>query len=195
MLSGIESALEAGILVAVPDALVFRRALVWRAILDGVPARVRYALHRQVGEFLLQAGASATDAAAHLISGSRPCSPLSLTRLDAAAGSLLASAPWTAADLAVKALELTGPVDGERIGRVETAVAALTAATRLSDAETLAQSALAGPLPGAAETRLHGRPVAVLLHSGRLAAAASEAAQVLSEPGLTGPRVTTRSSP
>ena len=187
LLSGIESALEAGILVAVPDALVFRRALVWRAILDGVPAPVRYALHRQVGEFLLQAGSSATDAAAHLISGSRPCSPLSLTRLDAAAGSLLASAPRTAADLAVKALELTGPVDGERIGRVETAVAALTAATRLSDAEMLAQSALAGPLPGAAETRLHGRLAAVLLHSGRLAAAASEAAQVLSEPGLTGP--------
>ena len=187
LLCGIESALAAGILVAAPDALVFRRALVWRAILDGVPAPVRYALHRQAGEFLLQVGSSATDAAAHLISGSRPCSPLSLTRLDAAAGSLLASAPRTAADLAVKSLELTGPVDGERIGRVETAVAALTAATRLSDAEMLAQSALAGPLPGAAETRLHGRLAAVLMHSGRLAAAASEAAQALSEPGLSGP--------
>jgi DNA-binding CsgD family transcriptional regulator len=187
LLCGIESALAAGILVAGPDALVFRRALVWRAILDGVPAPVRCALHRQAGEFLLQVGSSATDAAAHLISGSRPCSPLSLTRLDAAAGSLLASAPRTAADLAVKSLELTGPVDGERIGRIETAVAALTAATRLSDAEMLAQSALAGPLPGAAETRLHGRLAAVLLHSGRLAEAASEAAQVLSEPGLSGP--------
>ena len=187
LLSGIESALAARILVAVPDALVFRRALVWRAILVGVPAPVRYALHRQAGEFLLQVGSSATDAAAHLISGSRPCSPLSLARLDAAARSLQASAPRAAADLAVKALELTGPVDGERIGRVETAVAALTAATRLSDAEMLAQSALAGPLPGAAKTRLHGRLAAVLLRSGRLAAAASEAAQVLSEPGLTGP--------
>ena len=187
LLCGIESALAAGILVAAPDALVFRRALVWRAILDGVPAPVRYALHRQAGEFLLQVGSSATDAAAHLISGSRPCSALSLTRLDAAAGSLLASAPRTAADLAVKSLELTGPVDGARIGRIETAVAALTAATRLSDAEMLAQSALAGPLPGAAETRLHGRLAAVLLHSGRLAEAASEAAQVLSEAGLSGP--------
>src|SRR3984957_10236472 len=76
LLSGIESALAARILVAVPDALVFRWALVWRAILDGVPAPVRYALHRQAGEFLLQVGSSATHAAAHMIRGSRPWRPL-----------------------------------------------------------------------------------------------------------------------
>ena len=52
LLCGIESALAAGILVAAPDALVFRRALVWRAILDGVPGpSVRYAPHRQGGSF------------------------------------------------------------------------------------------------------------------------------------------------
>jgi DNA-binding CsgD family transcriptional regulator len=187
LLSGIESALAARILVAGPDALVFRCPLVWRAILGGVPAPVRHALHRQAGEFLLQIGSSATDAAAHLISGSRPCNPLSLARLDAAARSLLASSPRTAADLAVKALELTSPVDQERIGRMEAAVAALTAATRLSDAEALAHSALAEPLPGAAETRLHGRLAVVLLHSGRIAAAACEAGRVLSEPAVTGP--------
>lgn len=186
LLPGIEAVLAAKILVAVPDALVFRQALVRQAILDGVPSPVRHALHRQAGEFLLQAGCSATEAAAHLISGSRPCNPLALARLDAAARSLLPSAPQTAADLAVKALELTGPVDQERIGRMETAVLALTAATRLRDAEVLAHSALAESLPGAAETRLHALLAAVLLHSGRPAAAVCEADRVLREPEVTG---------
>ena len=186
LLCGIESALAAGILVAGPDVLVFRRALVWRAILDGVPAPVRYALHRQAGEFLLQVGSSATDAAAHLISGSRPCSPLSLTRLDAAAGSLLASAPRTAADLAVKSLELTGPVDGERIGRIETAVAASTAATRLSDARCWLSRRWPGRCQAPETSCTAGWPPSCCT-AAALAEAASEAAQVQIEPGLSGP--------
>ncbi|WP_329079730.1 MULTISPECIES: helix-turn-helix transcriptional regulator [unclassified Streptosporangium] len=48
LLPPLEEALAAGVLVATGDELTFRHELVWRSIVDGVPAPVRRALREQV---------------------------------------------------------------------------------------------------------------------------------------------------
>ncbi|WP_326822485.1 helix-turn-helix transcriptional regulator [Streptosporangium sp. NBC_01756] len=49
LLPALEEALAAGVLVAMPDELAFRHELVWRSIVETVPAPVQQALHHQLG--------------------------------------------------------------------------------------------------------------------------------------------------
>ncbi|MGO9505414.1 MAG: LuxR C-terminal-related transcriptional regulator [Streptosporangiaceae bacterium] len=186
LLPELQAALAAGVLEAAGDRLDFRRELVWRAIAEDVPVPARQALHRQAGEFLLEHGASASDAAAHLISGSRSGDPCVLAQLDRAARSLITLAPQTAAELTLRTLSATGPADPVRFPRTVAAVEALTAAMRLPEAEQMARSALAEPIPVSAATRLRSCLSSILLFSGRPAAAAAAAEQALAGPELTG---------
>ncbi|HKB31543.1 MAG TPA: AAA family ATPase, partial [Streptosporangiaceae bacterium] len=128
LLPELEAALEAGILAATPSALAFRHDLVWRAVAEGVPAPARQALHLQAGELLLDRGGPADDAAAHLISGTSADDAHAIARLDRAARAFLPSAPQTAADLTLRALELAGRADRGRFDRTVTAAEALAAA-------------------------------------------------------------------
>jgi DNA-binding CsgD family transcriptional regulator len=185
LLPDIEAALAARILAPVGASLMFRRRLVWHAVEESVPVPARQALHRQAAEYLLERGGSVTEAAAHLVSGSRPCDPVALARLDRAARIHRLTSPQTGADLAVKALELTGPGDGRRLTRLETAVEALAAAGRLSTAEALARSALSQPMPAGMSARLRGMLSAIVLQDGRPGAAVAEAEAVLGERALT----------
>ncbi len=186
LLPEVEAALAADLLVATPEALVFSRELVWRALTESVPPPARQALHRQIGELLLDQGGSAIEASTHLLSGSRPCAPAALTRLDCAARTFLASAPRTAVDLALKALALSEPTDQDWFPRIVTAVQALTAVGRLSEAEERAAATLAAPVlvPRPVELRLRSLLSCVLLCSGRPAAAISLAEELLGEPEL-----------
>ena len=187
LLPALRATLEAGILITTRDWLAFHQALVWRAVIEDMPVPALRALHRQAGEFLIEHGAPAAEAAAHLISGSRLCGAQARTLMDDATGRLLPSSPETAAELASSALALTGPADPARVTRTVLAVEALTAAMRLTEAEEVARSALAGPLPLPAieAARLRGLLSCALLCSGQPSAAAAEAEHVLSGPGLT----------
>lgn len=188
LLPEVDAALSAGLLVATPETLAFGRELVWRAVTESVPPSARRALHRQIGEYLLTRGGSAIEAAGHLASGSRPCAPAALERLDRTARTSLAFAPQTAADLALQALVLTDPADVGRFPRIVTAARALTAAGRLAEAEDLARSTLSGSagVPGPVELWLRSVLSSVLFYSGRPAAAVSQAEGLLDEPGLGG---------
>ena len=185
LLPAIEAAIETGILIATPDSLAFRRDLVWQAIAEGVPTPARQALHLQAGELYFDQGGPAADTAAHLISGTRPGDTNAVARLDRAAQSFLASSPQTAADLALKALELAGPADQHRFSRTVTAAEALAAAGRLSEAAELARSTLAEPVPVITATQLRSVISSILFYSGRPSDAVSEAQRVLAEPELT----------
>lgn len=185
LLPDVHAALGAGLLVAGQETLAFRRELVWQAVVEGVPTPARQALHRQAGEFLLERGSSPTDAAAHLVSGSQPGDPGALAQLDSHVRALMVTSPETAAELALKVLLLTGHADRQRLPRTVAAVESLAAAMRLADAERLAQSALARPMPAGEATRLRSVLSSVLLYGGRPAAAAAEAESVLAEAGLT----------
>jgi hypothetical protein len=128
---------------------------VWRVLAESVPGQARQALHRQIGQLLLDQGGSVTEAASHLVSAGRPCPPAALARLDRATRSFLAAAPQTAADLALQALSLSERTDQDFCARMATAVEALTAAGRLAEAEECAgRLAGPGPVPRPAALRL-----------------------------------------
>ena len=184
LLPDVEAALGADLLVATPEALTFDRELVWRALAESVPRPARQALHRQIGQLLLDQGGPVTEAASHLVSAGRPTAPAALGRLDGAARSFLVAAPQTSADLALKALLLSEPADQQWFPRIVTTVEALAAAGRLDEAEECVRSALAGavPAPKHAELRLRSLLASVRFCGGRPSEAISLAANLLGEP-------------
>ena len=178
LLPAVTEAIGAGIMAAADDAFWFRHQLLGRAVGEMIPRPARKALHRQYGQILLGRGETGVLAAAY------PGHPASLADLDAAAAQTLGSAPQTAADLALRALELTPPADPAALSRAVTAAEALTAAGRLDLAARTAQHTLARPLPPLAEARLRCALSTVLSARGQTRDAAAEARMALAAPQL-----------
>lgn len=177
----LDEALAHGLLTTTPDALGFRQELVRRTIVEALPLPVRRALHRQIGEMLADRPDPPAAAAFHLLQGARTGDGPCLARLDEMIAAVLPRSPQNAAELAVHALELTGP------GRPEhtlTAVHALTATGRLDEAADLARAAFARPMPALPCARLHCLFSEVLRLRGRPDEAAAEASAALAEPCL-----------
>jgi DNA-binding CsgD family transcriptional regulator len=184
LLPAVEETMDAAIMTAAEHAFVFRHPLLRRAVGEMVPRPARKALHRQYGEILLSRGASADQAAGHLLQAAHPGDPASLTGLDQAAAQTLRSAPQIAVGLAVRALELTPPADPGALSRTVSAAEALTAAGRLDQAARVARDMLAKPLPPVAEDRLRCALSSVLCAGGRARDAADQAQLVLARPQL-----------
>lgn len=185
MLPLIEEAEGAGILRAGAEAFVFRHELIWRAITENVPLPARQALHRQFGGILLARGGSAMTAAFHLLEGARRPDPEITASLDVAVDESLPVNPRTAADLALRALELTPATDENRFSRTVRAAEALTAAARLAEAAEIVSTALGQPQQSADDTRLRGVQASMLCLRGQALEASAEADVVLSRPGLS----------
>jgi len=185
LLPAVDQALAATVLVATQDQLSFRHELVWQAISTALPLPVRQALHWQIAEMLLARG-SAASAAAHLLICARSGDSAALAGLDRAAVEVLPSSPAIAADLAVRALELTPPGDPKLIPRSLTAAQALTSAGRFAEATDLTCSVLPLPLPAATTARLRCALSSALWMSGHATEALVEAERVLAEPQLPG---------
>ena len=183
VLPAIDEALEAGILVVDGERLSFRDGMTWRAVRDGVPDSLKRALHRQFGQLLLDRG-NTLQAATHLVKGARQGDSRVLRELDTAVRTVLARSPQTAADLAVRALELTGPGDSARAERAVTAVRALAAARRLGEATRLIDASLAAPLSGPVRAQLRNARVAVLTLSSQPDRVRAEAEALLAEQDL-----------
>ena len=178
--------MAAAVVTAAEHAFAFRQPLLRRAISEMVPRPARDALHRQYGEILLARGESAARAGRHLLRAAHPGDPASVAGLDAAAAQTLRSAPQTAADLALRALEPpTAPADPGALRRTVAATEALAAAGRLEQAARISRDMLARPL-----LRHGGRgPVAVRpvlgpvqLAAGQVREAAEQAQFVLARP-------------
>jgi tetratricopeptide (TPR) repeat protein len=184
LLPAIEEAMGAGIITAAEDAFSFRHELLRRAAGDMLPRPARKALHRQYAEILLNRGQSADLAAGHLLQAAHSSDPASLAGLDMAVTQTLHSSPQTAADLALRALELTSPADPSVLSRSVTAAEALTAAGRLGQAARVIHDAMAQPLPAIAEARLRCALSSILCASGQAHGASAEAGTVLAQPQL-----------
>ena len=182
LLPAVQEAMDAAIMAAAEHAFAFRHPLLRRAVGEMIPRPARNALHRQYGEILLARGESATQAASHLLKAAHPDDPASLAGLDQAAARTLGSAPQTAADLALRALELTSAADPVALSRAVAAAEALTAAGRLDQAARIARDTLAQPLPPAAEDRLRCALSSVLCAGGEIREAADQAQRVLAQP-------------
>ena len=186
LLPAIEEAEAAGVVVPTGDQLMFRHNLLWQAVTETITVPVRQALHRQAAEMLLRSGGSTIPAAAHLMYYARPGDARALEGLDQAVTEVLPSSPQTAADLAVRALELTTADDPGRFDRTVSAVYALTTSGRLPEATDFARTAMAQTqLPGQA-ARLRYELAYALLLAGRHVDAVAEAEKALAQPDLTG---------
>ncbi|MDN3354664.1 LuxR C-terminal-related transcriptional regulator [Actinomadura sp. DC4] len=185
LVPGLDEALASGILQSASDALRFRHDLVRRVIVEGVPAPVRQALHRQVGEVLIGREGATASAASHLVQGVRAGDVRALARLDQVVAAVLPRSPQSAADLAVHALELTGFAEPDRAPRTLTAVRTLIATGRLDEAARLARDAFARPMPALPCARLHCLLSEILHLRGRADEAAEEASAALAEPCLS----------
>jgi hypothetical protein len=184
LLPAVQEAMDAAIVTAADDAFAFRHPLLRRAVGEMIPRPARKVLHRQYAEILLGRGESPARAAGHLLQAAHPGDAVSLARLDTVAAQTLGPAPQTAADLALRALELTPPVHPDALGRAVAAAEALTAAGRLDQAAAIAGDLLARPLPPAAEDRLRCALSSVLCAAGQAREAAGQAQLVLARPQL-----------
>ena len=184
LLPAVEETIAAGLLTAVDDAFRFRHELLRRAVRDTIAPPGLTALHRQYGQLLLRRGDGADGAAEHLLRAAQRGRPASLADLDTAAAQTLRSAPPAAADLAVRALELTPSGDPDELPRAVAAAEALAAAGRLDQAGRIAADTLAKPLPPVAEARLRCALSSVLCSRGRARDAAAEASLALAQPQL-----------
>jgi DNA-binding CsgD family transcriptional regulator len=184
LLPAVEEAMDAAIMTAADHAFAFRHPLLRRAVSEMIPQPARHALHRQYGQILLTRGQSPARAASHLLTAAHPGDPSSLTGLDQAAAQTLRSAPQTAADLALRALELTQPGDPAVLSRAVTAADTLTAAGRLDRAAQIARDTLAKPVPPSAEDRLRSDLSSILAARGQARDAAGQAQLVLAQPDL-----------
>jgi DNA-binding CsgD family transcriptional regulator len=186
LLPAVQEAMDAAIMTAADHAFAFRHQLLRRAVGEMIPRPARQALHRQYGEILLARGGPAARAAGHLLRAADRGDPASLAGLDQAAAQTLGTAPQTAAGLALRALELTGPADPAALPRAMAAAEALAAAGRLDRAAAIAGDLLARPLPTAAEDRLRCTLSSVLCAGGQAREAAGQAQLALARPQLPG---------
>jgi DNA-binding CsgD family transcriptional regulator/tetratricopeptide (TPR) repeat protein len=184
LLPGVEEAMEAAIVTAAEDTFAFRHQLLRRAVGEMIPQPARRALHRQFAEIMLSRGEPAARAASHLLQAARPGDPASLAGLDMAAARALRSAPQTAADLALRALELTSPADPAALPRAVAAAETLAAAGRLDQSARIVHDMLARPLPLLSEDRLRCALSSVLVACGQVRDAAGQAQLVLASPQL-----------
>jgi DNA-binding CsgD family transcriptional regulator len=184
LLPTVEEAIDTGIIIAADNAFSFQQELLRRAVTEMIPRPARKALHRQYGQILLGRGETAVLAAGHLLQAADAGDPALLADLDTAAAQTLRLAPQTAADLALRVLELTPLADSGALSRAVAATEALTAAGRLDQAARLARDTLAKPLPPVAEARLRCALSSVQYARGQASDATRQAEMVLAQPQL-----------
>lgn len=185
LLPALQETLAAGVLVSAGEQLAFRHGLVWQSVVATLPLPVRQALHRQIGEVLLDRGAAGL-AAAHLLEGVRPGDTRGLAGLDRAIAEVVVSSPQTAAELAVRTLDLTEPADPQWLPRAVRAIGATGDTGRLGDAATLVGAVLGRPLSPLAVAELRCARAELHHLTGRDAEAVEDAEAVLTLDGLAG---------
>lgn len=185
MLPALREALESRIMVCEGDTVAFRHELVRQALLAALPGPLRGSLHRRAAEMVIGRDGGVLPAAAHLVHGARRGDTRAVTVLCAAATAVVATDPRTAAGLAQRALEITGPPHPVRADLVRVAVEALARCGPLPRAITLAEEALGGVLPKEQAAVVRCQLSSALLLAGRTARAVAVAGAP-PPPGTTG---------
>ncbi|GAA2404213.1 LuxR family transcriptional regulator [Actinomadura vinacea] len=180
LLPRLAEVVRAGIVVPAAGRLAFRHDLLWQVATEMISKPVRMALQRQAGEMLLRRGA-VVPAAAYFKRSVQPGDARALDGLERAARAVLPYSPPSAVDLAVRALDLTDPADPELLPRTATAVEALTAAGRLTEAMEAAREALRRSPSGPWADRMRYELTSILLLAGRPAEAVAEAEKLLAQ--------------
>ncbi|MFF2463038.1 helix-turn-helix transcriptional regulator [Streptomyces mirabilis] len=184
LLSGVEAALNAGLLSADGPRLAFRHDLIRQAVHENLPLAVRTALHREAADSLRGIGARSAEVAWHVVMSGGPVDDDAVTTLTTAVRELSSSAPDAAADLAQRVAGLLPPHDGRRITLLTDAAEYLGRTRRVHEALDLVDTTLPEGLEPLQEAYL--RLVAAEIHqaAGDDAAAMTHLQRALDLPAL-----------
>ncbi|MFI6493473.1 AAA family ATPase [Streptomyces sp. NPDC050564] len=184
LLSGIEAALNAGLLSADGPRLAFRHDLLRQAVHENLPLAVRTALHREAADSLRGTGARSAEVAWHVVMSGGPVDDDAVTTLHTAVRELSSTAPDAAADFAQRVAGLLPPHDRRRITLLTDAAEYLGRTRRVHEALDLVDATLSDALEPPQEASL--RLVAAEIHqaAGDDAAAMTHLQQALDLPAL-----------
>lgn len=160
LLSPLSEALSEGILTTEAEEFIFRRELIWRAVVATVPKPMRALLHSQAAQMVLaREGMHTGESAAHLVHCARPDDAEALRAISQTAARLRRVAPETAAELASRGMELTAHNNPEHLIMAHTAMTALLAAGYPGRSAEVAEHILRSTAEDAAEPARHARNV------------------------------------
>jgi len=142
LMSAVEEAVRADLLVEDGEQLRFRHDLLREATRQSLPQSLRRAMERQSASIMLGMGAAPAEVATQLARSAEPGDREAISALRAAAQSVGHSDAGAAADLSQRALELLAAEDAEHGLLVAETVGLLNRASRYEEAEDLAVAAL-----------------------------------------------------
>jgi DNA-binding NarL/FixJ family response regulator len=147
LMSAVEEAVGADLLVEDGEQLRFRHDLLREATRQSLPQPLRRAMERQSASIMLNMGAAPAEVATQLARSAEPGDREAIDALRAAAQSVGHSDASAAADLSQRALELLAADDPEHGILVAETVGLLNRASRYAEAEELAVAALSAASP------------------------------------------------
>jgi DNA-binding CsgD family transcriptional regulator/tetratricopeptide (TPR) repeat protein len=165
LMSAVEEAVRADLLVEDDEQLRFRHDLLREATRQSLPQSLRRAMERQSASIMLGMGAAPAEVATQLARSAEPGDREAIDALRAAAQSVSHSDAGAAADLSRRALELLPAQDPEHGLLVAETVGLLNRASRYQEAEELAVAALSGVASPQEEAEIRLRLATVTKHT------------------------------
>ncbi|MDT0344050.1 ATP-binding protein [Streptomyces litchfieldiae] len=182
LMSQMDEAVMADVLVDDGATFTFRHDLVREAIYERLSGPLRRALHQEAAAVLEQRGGPRAEVALHLARGAGEDSPRTITALCDAAQEMAHTAPSAAGDLLLQALELVPDDDSRRSALVARTVRLLANAGRISEARELGESALHENRP-----EVYAGLAEALKHAGQDSLVIDYTQQAMAMPGVPGP--------
>jgi len=146
LVSAVEEAVRANLLVEDGERLRFRHDLLREATRQSLPQSLRRAMERQSATVMLDMGAAPEEVATQLARSAEMGDQVAIAALRQAAQSVANSDPGAASDLSKRALELQSPHDPGRGPLVAETIVLLNRATRYEEAQRLASTTLSATL-------------------------------------------------
>jgi len=171
-------AVRAGVVTDDGTRLRFGHDLIRDAIYEDLPGGVRLALHREAGQRLAAASASAQQVAEHLARAATPGDTEAIRWLTQAAREAAATSPDSAASMLARATGLMVPADPGRDSMLAEQAGSLVSAGRLAEAEDICRALLARDHDPAVTAEARIRLGRTLLAGGRAAEALRELERV-----------------
>jgi DNA-binding CsgD family transcriptional regulator len=165
LISAVEEAVRADLLVEDGEQLRFRHDLLREATRQSLSQSVRRAMERQSASMMLSMGAAPAEVATQLARSAEPGDREAASALRQAAQSVGHADASAAADLSKRALELLPAQDAEHGSLVAETVGLLNRASRYHEAEELAIAALLEAASPQEEAEIRLRRAAVTRHS------------------------------
>jgi DNA-binding CsgD family transcriptional regulator len=165
LMSALEEAVRADLLVEDGEQLRFRHDLLREATRQSLPESLRRAMERQSASVMLRMGAAPAEVATQLARSAEPGDREAIGALRQAAQSVSRGDASAAADLCKRALELLPAGDAEHGSLVAETVGLLNRASRYGEAEDLAVAALSEAASPEEEAEIRLRVTSLTKHS------------------------------